>query len=103
MYRIITENVNKESIIDSVLPLLFDGWTIYEAQGAYKGKLENTLIIEIETENYARVMDTAHLIRRINNQESVLVQHVPTTAYFVDSTFPDCRSEVAADSGLIGL
>jgi hypothetical protein len=83
LYRILTENVNKEQIV-KIVSLHFDGFTIYEAEGYWKGKPEKALVIEIDSGNDLwLIMKIAKEIKAFNCQESVMVQGITTLTEFV--------------------
>ena len=79
-YRIITEDKNRVRI-ESWVGVFFDGFTVYPAQGYWKGKRENSLIIEIDVspDDPKRVSMLAYALKYINHQEAVLVQEIPCT------------------------
>jgi len=82
LYRILTENKNQEKIAE-IISQYFDGFTLIEATGYYKGKQEKSLVIEIDiggTKYSARaaarskIADICTDIRNLNQQECVLLQ-----------------------------
>ena len=76
-YRIITEDKNRVRI-ESWVGIFFDSFTAYPAQGYWKGKRENSLIIEIDVspDDPKRVSMLADALKYINHQEAVLVQRL---------------------------
>jgi len=82
LYRIITENINKAKIIE-LITKYFDGFTLIEGQGYWRGKSEKTLIIEIMTTGCISVKRLASRIKSLNNQESVLIQIIEAKDYLV--------------------
>ena len=83
--RICTEDKNSERIRE-LTAKRFDAFTIYRGVGAWKGKLEPSLTIDIgllgtedcdATKN--RALNLARDIRDTNNQEAVLVEFIEST------------------------
>jgi len=72
VYRIYTEEMNVRAIKD-ILNLRFDGYTLFYGIGVWKGKQENNLTIEIITDKIISVYESARQIKKLNNQEAVLV------------------------------
>ena len=81
LYRILTEDKNLLSI-RTIVSGKFESFTMIQASGFYKGKKEDTLIIEIDTlglhekEAYSKVEEITTQISVLNNQEAVLVQQI---------------------------
>jgi len=75
VYRIYTEAVNLPKI-ERVLKSYFPGYTIFQGRGSWKGKSENSLVIEIEGARSTDVRRAASKIKAVNRQESVLVSRV---------------------------
>ena len=82
LYRIITENINRQGIIQLTAEYT-DGFTIIEAAGFWKGKPEKTLIIEIVGIGCSTANKIARGIKTLNNQESVLIQLIKVKDYFI--------------------
>lgn len=65
----------------TILDKYLDGYTLVKAKGVWKGKSEDSLIIEIDFPTKT-VIDCdivhriANLIREVNKQECVLVQRI---------------------------
>jgi len=77
-YRIYTEDKNRECII-ALTVKKFDSFTVYNAQGYWKGQAEDSLVIEIIDEDKDiryRVNTLAYEIKILNQQEGVLIQIV---------------------------
>ena len=75
VYRIYTEDINLDAIIE-VVQDRFQGATFISGEGMYKGKTEQALIIEIHGEydrDYATVVQVARDILAGNDQECVRV------------------------------
>ena len=76
LIRIITEN---NPLLPDIVSRYFEGFTMYNARGFWKGKPESSMIIEIDTEGseynpLARINSIVDDIKTKCNQESVLVQ-----------------------------
>ena len=84
LFRILTENINQPGIENKVNGF-FDGYTILKADGYWKTAREKSIIIEIIAEPEARkkVFKLAQEIKRLNNQQSVLVQEFGLNSSFV--------------------
>jgi len=89
MLRILTENFNKEGIEAELLSRGID-YTMYEAHGSWKGKTEPSLVIEIDCYGRSIVFDAAEGIRKLNNQQAVFVQEVPSTLYSITEKGKKC-------------
>ena len=85
LYRIYTENKNREQVVELVAKR-FDGFTVFEAEGYWKGQQERSLIIEIvpniKYPEY-KIEGLALDIRTLNQQESVLIQQVECESWLV--------------------
>ena len=82
MYRILVEDVNTQKT-ETLTSDYFESFTVIETKGYWQGKRENSLIIEIETENKEKVLNLANILKQYLDQESVLVQFVLTNSYFI--------------------
>lgn len=82
MFRIYTQNVNRESI-RRIVSGRVDGWTEYEAIGAWRGTLENSLIVELFNVTYRQAEAIAKEIAVANNQEAVALVELPETTVLV--------------------
>lgn len=56
-----------------LLSISFDGFTIIHTKGFWKGSEENSIIVEILTENKTLIKAIAKAIKRFNKQDKVLV------------------------------
>lgn len=73
LWRIYTEDVNRETV-ERLASEYFEGYTIYQARGVWKGTAENSLIIEIMGDvDPKAVRELAQGIKHANSQEAVLV------------------------------
>ena len=85
LYRILTENKNRQ-VVEDIVSAEFPGFTIIEAMGYWNGVRELSLIIEIDAGNEFKGMAVtriAEMIKRHNQQESVMIQAVMTQNKFV--------------------
>jgi hypothetical protein len=85
--RICTENKNHERVRE-LCAKRFDAFTIFHGMGAWKGKLEPSMTIEIaelgnhwKTRDYGRhnVVELAKDIKTLNGQEAVLIEYIEST------------------------
>ena len=82
MYRILTEDVNRESIY-SILDARIDGYTVTSATGSWKGRRENSLAVDIVGIDRAIVFEIAESIKAANKQESVLILEFASNVTFI--------------------
>lgn len=73
MLRILTENKN----LNAVLSLAGD-CTAFPAIGVWRGIREQSLVLEFSGKTLAEVNRIADEIARLNNQEAVIVQEIPS-------------------------
>src|ERR1700752_1406772 len=85
MYRLYCENVWQE-MIRSALNSRVDGYTIYEAQGCYKGITENSLIVELFGVTHDKAVEVARAIADVTQQEEVYIIECPYILTKVHST-----------------
>ena len=83
MFRIYTEDVNREEI-ERIVSARFEGFTEIPAIGFWQGQRENSLVIEISTSDVDAVKDIAESIRVFNHQTSVMVTESAEATTFVD-------------------
>lgn len=88
IFRIVTENVNREGV-EALLKERFSGFTILEARGHFKGADrwydEASLVIEIAGAGRAQVESVACAIRELNQQEAVLIEEVPARSVLMSA------------------
>ncbi len=72
VYRIYTEDSNREAVI-SVVSERFESFTLHETTGYFKGQTEKSIVIEIVEARVEDIEAVAHAIRAINGQKTVLV------------------------------
>lgn len=82
LYRILTENKNKR-MVAIIVAMFFKGFTLLEGTGFWNRKAEPTLVVEIETDDKAKVVEAATSIKQHNEQEAVMIQEVHNSAWFV--------------------
>lgn len=82
MYRILTESKNVDLVKTSLGDLGLD-YTLYSAAGSWKGRAENSLVIELDNITREVAERAAKLIKRINRQKKVLLQKIPVTSQLV--------------------
>ena len=77
LYRVCTQNLNYPNILDYLDKHFPDGYTIINANGAWQGVREKSLVIEvvgnIDTHNDA-VEKFGYWLKKYNSQQAVLVQ-----------------------------
>lgn len=82
MYRILTEDKNRESIL-AILDSHVDGYTVTPVLGAWRGQRENSLAIDIVGIQQFQAEFLAKEIKRKNAQESVLILNLTAQPMFV--------------------
>ncbi len=83
LYRIWTEDKN-EHLVRCIVNERFKGYSIYKAKGYWHGKVEDSLVVEIDTTDvpgtedvdYISISQVAKQIKKTNQQESVLIQKI---------------------------
>jgi hypothetical protein len=86
-YRIYTERV-KVPEIEAAVKSKFDGATMYNGTGIWRGEVEGNPTIEIVSLDFTlafqqKVAELAAEIKRIGNQESVMVTAEPVEVKFI--------------------
>jgi hypothetical protein len=82
MYRIYTEDLNREQI-EKIVGSSFKSFTMLPAVGYWHGSKENSLVIEVDTDDKLSVVAAASQIKEHNHQEAVLVTEVAENRMFV--------------------
>lgn len=82
LFRIITEDVNRPELL-ALVGSFFDGFTMRQGIGYWKGEAEDSITLEVITPDSAKVMDLADKIKLLNKQEAVLVERINNTAWLV--------------------
>lgn len=75
LYRILTENVNLKGIIEQCNQD-FPGFTIIKTMGYWQNAPEQSLIIEIVTDDNQAIRQLAHDIKKMNCQDTVMIQGI---------------------------
>ncbi len=76
LYRIYTENRNKSLVALRASEYLLPGYTLIAGIGYWRGKPENSLILEyVSSDGNARekIRDLAREIKALNGQEAVMI------------------------------
>lgn len=76
LYKIFTENKDRHELEKRIYQY-FDSFTILTGMGQCHGHSEHSIVIEIVTNKESEVYDLAWDIRKLLNQEAVLVVAVP--------------------------
>ena len=82
MYRILTEDKNRESIF-RILDSHVDGYTVTPVMGSWRGQREASLAIDLVGTSRLTVESIAAEIKARNEQESVLILDLTAQASFV--------------------
>jgi len=82
MYRIFTEDINR-SKITRILDCHFNSYTIIPAMGVWLGTTESSLVIEIHGASYEAARQTSEEIKTANQQQAVLLQHIPAESELI--------------------
>lgn len=86
IYRICTEAKNVERIIEFA-GNMFEGCSVWQGVGYWKGQREQSLMIEVFTDGDVgtelAVFEFAKNVKVINEQETVLVQEIECKGRFV--------------------
>jgi len=84
LYRLCTENLNRKKI-EKIVSSYFDGFTLFSAIGYWQNYKENSLIIEISSNNneYDKIKEIAKEIKRVNDQDAVLIQELQQNQTFI--------------------
>jgi len=82
MYRILTEDINRESIY-GILDSHVDGYTVTPSIGSWRGQRERSLAIDLVDVPRDTVEKIAKVIRWENQQESVLIIELPSNHTFI--------------------
>jgi uncharacterized membrane-anchored protein YitT (DUF2179 family) len=78
VYKIYCQNLYPE-MVEAILQARVDGYTITEGRGAYHGKPEKSLVIDLVGVDPWKVWEVAQAIREMQNQEEVMVLHLDGT------------------------
>lgn len=84
LYRIYTEDLNRERIGDLATLRLPQGFTLLDGRGCWNGNCENSLVIEAAGDNIeSAVTALAADIKRENHQQAVLVVSIPAESELI--------------------
>jgi hypothetical protein len=72
VYRIYTEDLDRDAVL-KLATAKFESFTLQPTTGYFKGKAEQSIVIEIVDAKQDEVEALARKIRKINGQKSVLV------------------------------
>lgn len=84
LYRICIENKNYAAILDRLDIDFPNGYTIINANGAWQGKREKSLIIEIVSSKPSIESDVgklAYWLKKHNGQDAVMLQVIEIECY----------------------
>ena len=75
IFRIYTEDVENAKQLAEIVSRFFDGFTVFETHGFWKGEYESSAVVEIHGKpgDVSRVRVLAEEIRKVNKQEVVRV------------------------------
>jgi hypothetical protein len=82
MYRIVTQFKNVEMVKSTLRGLGLD-YTLFACKGSWRGQPENSLAIELDNITRALAIRAARSIKRLNNQEAVLLQEIPVSSRLI--------------------
>jgi hypothetical protein len=79
IHRLYTEDKNKRQIL-RVAAAHFESFTVQPTEGYYRGRREQSIVLEINGAHPRKVEELAREIRRMNGQKSVLILRTRATA-----------------------
>ena len=82
MFRIYTEDRNRWKV-KAILNRLFASYTLLYSIGTWKGRVEHSMIIELDGVPRADVEKAAREIKKVNAQDAVMVQEIAAETQFV--------------------
>ena len=82
MYRILTENKNVCEVKKLLVNMNLD-YTMYYAEGSWKGQPENSVMIELVDASEDVAEAAARLIKCANFQQTVLLQEIPVMSRLI--------------------
>ena len=84
LYRILTENINQKKVKE-IVSRQFDGFSIINSVGYWKGSKEKSLIIEISGDKKIKsnIVSCANLIKKENKQDAVLIQSFSDNSFLI--------------------
>jgi len=81
LYRILTEDKNREQVLKLVARYLL-GATVMQGRGLWREQWENSLIIETDAD-YEAAVRLAIGIKTLNRQDAVLIQQIDCESYLI--------------------
>ena len=78
-----TKKVEKNKINARALEYFPDGFTMYNARGAWLGGAEASVVLEVLTNKPARVRKLAAILKKELKQDAILMQKLPAVSLFV--------------------
>ena len=75
-YRLYTERFDN---VPAIASKYFDGFTVYHTVGYWQGTAEDSVVVEVLTDEHAKVSALARELRKTNDQQAVLVTSEPVT------------------------
>lgn len=82
IYRVYTENKNKDKIIEA-FTASFDGFTVFEGQGFWRGVAEPSIVIEMLTSDSVTLHKVCEWVKWYNKQEAVLIVAIQETSELI--------------------
>jgi hypothetical protein len=89
LYRICTEDKNRAQVMHLADTYFPEGFTLLESTGIWHGAAELALVLEVVTDDLDAVTALAQDIRRVNEQEAVLIQAVPVSSVLITADTTD--------------
>jgi len=77
-----THHVEEEKL-KAVINKYFEGYTIIESAGYWKGTKEESRIVEIETENKEQVLQAIEELKAVLEQEAIGLVEIPQQIQFI--------------------
>jgi hypothetical protein len=80
--NILTGGTVTDAEIAAFLKLIpFEGFTVQECVGYWKGEREETLLLTVCTDYYKLVQQTAELYKEMFHQEAIAIQELPAMQF----------------------
>jgi hypothetical protein len=85
LYRIYTEDVDREGIHRILQANGIDGYTVIPARGTWEGKHEDSVVIKYagEDSEVGKIRAASEEIRKHNGQQAVLVVSIPASVEII--------------------
>lgn len=65
----------------TIISETFDGFTVWDCIGYYKGEKENTKVVSISTDDYESIVNVCNQYKQIFSQECVGVNQLPEMSF----------------------